>query len=319
MRVLITGINGFVGIHLANFLLAKRGLKIHGISRPISQKTRTQKLSKKITLHAGDMLDRQGVERILKKVRPNLVFHLAAQSFVPASWDSPADTLINNVNGQLNLLEALRKLKLHARVQIAGSSEIYGNVESCEIPLKETAPFRPLSPYGVSKATQDLLGYQYYQSYEMDLVRTRAFSHTGPGQSDIFAASNFAKQIAWIEARKQSPVIHVGNLEAIRDFTDVRDMAKAYWLALEKGKAGEAYNISSGVGRSIRKMVEFYLRQCKVKVRVKQDKARMRPSDVPILVGDNQKFCKRTGWTSLITFEKTLTDLLNYWRQTVGR
>jgi GDP-4-dehydro-6-deoxy-D-mannose reductase len=318
MRVLVTGIRGFVGAHLAEFLLAKKGIQVHGIARPASKKIPARKISKKVVVHSGDMRDASGVERILKKVRPDRVFHLAAQSFVPYSWDSPTETFTNNVIGQLNLLESLRRLRLNPRVHIAGSSEVYGKAERHEIPIKETNPLRPLSPYGVSKVTQDLMAYQYFESFKMNLVRTRAFSHTGPGQTDVFVASDFAKQIALIEAGKQSPVIRVGSLQAVRDFTDVRDMIKAYWLALEKGKAGEVYNVCSGTGHSIRELVDIYLRQCKVKIQVKQDKSRMRPSDVPILVGDNQKFFKQTGWTPGIPFQDTLADLLAYWRQNIN-
>ena len=224
MRVLVTGIRGFVGTHLADFLLARKGIQVHGIARQTPKKQLVRQVSKKIVMHNADLCNASSVRGILKKVKPDWVFHLAAQSFVPLSWDSPSETVTNNVIGQLNLLESLKSLKLNPRVHIAGSSEVYGRVEPHELPIKETNPLRPLSPYAVSKVTQDLLAYQYHQSFELDLVRTRAFSHTGPGQSDLFVASNFAKQIALIEAKKQSPVIHVGNLEAVRDFTDVRDM-----------------------------------------------------------------------------------------------
>lgn len=318
MRVLVTGIRGFVGTHLTEFLLSKKGVEIHGIARASSRKFASEKITKRVFIHPCDLCDASGVRRILKKVRPDRIFHLAAQSFVPRSWEAPSETLINNLIGQLNLLEALRKLGLNPRVQIAGSSEAYGRVGPNEIPIKETNPFRPLSPYGVSKAAQDLLAYQYYQSFRLNLVRTCAFSHTGPGQKDVFVASNFAKQIALIEAGKQSPVIQVGNLETVRDFTDVRDTVRAYWLALEKGEPGEVYNIASGVGRSIQEILEIYLEQCKIKVKVKRDALRIRPNDVPIRVGDGEKFFKRTGWVPEIPFKKTLLDLLNDWRRNIG-
>ncbi|OIO38248.1 MAG: GDP-mannose 4,6-dehydratase [Candidatus Omnitrophica bacterium CG07_land_8_20_14_0_80_50_8] len=318
MKILITGIRGFVGTHLAEFLLDKKDVQIHGIARGAGEKRRRSKTAGKVFIHNCDLRDASSVDRILKKVRPDWVFHLAAQSFVPRSWENPAQTLTNNTIGQLNLLESLKTLKIRPRVHIAGSSEEYGKVDPSEIPMKETNPLRPLSPYGVSKVTQDLLAYQYYQSFHMDLVRTRAFSHTGPGQTDVFVASNFAKQIARIEAGKQSAVIHVGNLEAVRDFTDVRDMVRAYWLALEKGKAGEVYNICSEAGHPIKEIVAIYLKACALRVKVKEDPSRIRPSDVPILVGDGRKFFKQTGWTPRILFKETLLDLLNYWRKKIG-
>jgi GDP-4-dehydro-6-deoxy-D-mannose reductase len=186
-----------------------------------------------------------------------------------------------------------------------------------EVPIKETNPLRPLSPYGVSKVGQDMLGYQYAMSYNLNIVRTRGFNHTGPRRGEVFVESNFAQQIAKIEKGKQKPVIFVGNLEARRDYTDARDMVKGYWLATEKCKAGEEYNICSGKDWTIQQVLDILLSYSKIKVQVKQDQSRMRPSDVMILLGDNTKFCKTTGWKPEIPFEQTLLDLLNYWRERV--
>jgi GDP-4-dehydro-6-deoxy-D-mannose reductase len=202
-------------------------------------------------------------------------------------------------------------------IQIACSSEEYGLVHENELPIKETNPLRPLSPYAVSKVAMDYLGYQYFQSYKVRIIRTRGFNHTGPRRGETFAESNFAKQIALIEKGKQEPVIHVGNLEAKRDYTDVRDMVRAYVLAVEKCDAGDVYNVAVGNAIKIGDMLNLLLSFSQAKVTVKEDPARMRPSDVPVLIGDNSKFVSKSGWKPEIPFEKTMEDLLNYWRERV--
>ena len=184
-----------------------------------------------------------------------------------------------------------------------------------ELPIKESNPLRPLSPYAVSKVAQDMLAYQYWMSFKTDVVRTRGFNHEGPRRGPVFVASDFAKQVADIERGLKPPVIHVGNLEARRDFTDVRDMVKAYWLALEKGEAGEVYNICSGKAWKIKDMLDLLLTMTKQKIEVREDPARLRPSDVPVLLGDHSKFTERTGWNPSIPFEQTLADMLEYWRR----
>ena len=203
-------------------------------------------------------------------------------------------------------------------IQIAGSSEEYGLVYENELPIKETNPLRPLSPYAVSKVSQDYLGYQYFKTYGLRIIRTRAFNHSGPRRGEVFVDSNFAKQVAKIEIGKQQPVIKVGNLEAIRDFTDVRDVVVAYWLATEKCEPGEVYNISSGQGWAIKdvlnKLVELSKRD---DIKIEADPARMRPSDNPILIGDSTRFRQVTGWQPKITYEQTLKDMLDFWRQRV--
>ncbi len=317
MKILVTGARGFVGSYLIDFLTARRGVQIHGIVRPGKDYT-SGDVSKKVAYHQLDMCKAKDLERVIRKIRPDRIFHLAAQSFTPLSWEKPSETLMNNIMAELNVLEILRRFKIPSRVQIAGSAEVYGKVEAHEIPIKETNPLRPLSPYGVSKVAQELLGCQYYQNFKIHVVVTRAFSHIGPGQSGIFVAGDFAKQIALIEVRKRAPEIRVGNLESIRDFTDVRDVTRAYWLALEKGRPGEIYNICSGAGHSVREILEIYLRESKVKIKIKQDRSRMRPSDIPILRGDNSKFFAQTEWKPSIPFKDTLKDILNYWRQNIN-
>lgn len=313
---LITGISGFVGSHMAELLLSQ-GFEVHGLCRWRSRTENIDHIKNKIHLVEGDLLDAHSLQDLMMDVRPTHIFHLAAQSYVPASWTSPAVSLEINIVGPCNLFEAVRATQIEPVIQIACSSEEYGLVKPNEVPIKETNPLRPLSPYGVSKVAMDYLGYQYVQSYGMKIVRTRGFNHTGPRRGEVFAESSFAKQIAEIEKGKKEPVIMVGNLEAERDYTDVRDMVRGYLLAVEKGEPGEVYNICTGRAVKIRKVLETLLSFSKVKVKVQPDPARMRPSDVPILLGDNSKFVKQTGWQPTFTFEQTMKDLLNYWRQKI--
>lgn len=312
-KALITGITGFVGSHMAELLLSE-GVGVYGVGRWRSKKEHIGHLNGKITILEADLLDSHSLDQIMLSVRPDYIFHLAAQSYVPASWTSPAVTLEINVVGSANLFEAVRKAQIDPRIQIACSSEEYGMVYPNEVPIKETNPIRPLSPYGVSKAAMDFLGYQYSQSYGMYIVRTRGFNHTGPRRGEVFAESDFAKQIAEIEKGLKEPVIEVGNLEAERDYTDVRDMVRGYYLAAEKGELGEVYNICSGKAYKIREVLDLLLSFSKEKIEIRQDPKRMRPSDVPILLGDNSRFVKQTGWKPTIPFEKTMKDLLDYWR-----
>ena len=314
-RVLITGITGFVGSHLADYLLGLPGLEVHGMRRWRSRTEHIDHLSKRIAIVECDLRDQVSVTRAIQQVRPDKIFHLAAQSFVPTSWHAPEESLHTNILGTLHLFEAVRQAGLDPWIQVAGSSEEYGMVRPDEVPIRETNPLRPLSPYGVSKVGTDLLGYQYHQSFGMKVVRTRAFNHTGPRRGDVFVESNFAKQIVEIEKGRHEPVIRVGNLDARRDYTDVRDTVRAYWLSLQKCEAGEVYNICSGRSWTIRQVLDLLLARSKVKVRVEPDPARMRPSDVQILEGDSAKFRKATGWAPEIPFEKTLDDILAYWRQ----
>ncbi len=314
MRVLITGITGFAGSHLAELLLAG-GAEVHGTRRWRSRMENIAHLEDRLTLWECDLRDASSVKRALAEIRPDWIFHLAAQSFVPTSWHAPAETLSTNVLGQLHLFEAVRELGLKPRIQIAGSSEEYGMVYPDELPIRETNPLRPLSPYGVSKVAQDMLGFQYHKSFGLFIVRTRGFNHTGPRRGEAFVTSNFAKQIAEIELGLRPPVVRVGNLEARRDFTDVRDMVRGYWLALERGEPGEVYNICSGRCLSIREILEGLLALSHVRVTVEEDPARLRPSDVPVLRGDYGKFARQTGWEPTIPFEQTLADVLDYWRQ----
>lgn len=316
MRVLVTGISGFAGSHLAELALSK-GARVFGMIRWRSRRENIEHIEDQIELIDCDLKDPTSVRNCLVVSKPDFIFHLAAQSFVPTSWHAPVETLCTNIIGQVNMFEAVRDLGMKPRIQLACSSEEYGMVYEDEIPIKENNPLRPLSPYAVSKVTQDMLGYQYFMSYGMDIIRTRAFNHTGPRRGYVFVTSNFAKQIAQIEKGKREPIISTGNLEAKRDFSDVRDVVRAYWLALEKGKSGEVYNIASGRVVTIKKMLDMLLAKSTVNVKTKQDPSRMRPSDVELLIGDFTKITEQTGWKPEIPLEKTLEDLLNYWRERV--
>lgn len=319
MRVLITGITGFAGSHLADLCLTKKGVELYGIVRWRSRTENIEHIWDRVKLVECDLRDATSTRDAIEEIRPEYIFHLAAQSFVPTSWNAPTESLVTNIIGQLNVFEAVRKIKLACRIQIACSSEEYGMVYPGEVPIKETNPLRPLSPYAVSKVGQDMLAYQYFMSYRTDVVRTRGFNHTGPRRPAIFVCSDFAKQIVDIERGVREPIIRVGNLDARRDFTDVRDIVRGYWLALEKGTSGEVYNLCSGTSYRISEILDMLLSLADVRAEVKQDAARLRPSDVPHLEGANDKFRSDTGWKLEIPFEQTLRDLLDFWRNNPGR
>ena len=313
-RVLVTGITGFAGSHLVDFMLAREKVEIFGLLRWRSRTENIEQFRSKVKLLECDLRDPISTRDAIESIRPDWIFHLAAQSFVPTSWNAPAESLTTNLLGQLHVFEAVRHIGLKPRIQIACSSEEYGLVHENELPIRETNPLRPLSPYAVSKVAQDMLGYQYFKSYGTDVVRTRGFNHEGPRRPNVFVASDFAWQISEVEKGRREPVIHVGNLDARRDFTDVRDMVEGYWLALDKGEPGEVYNICSGKAYAIREVLDLLLGMTKSKIEVREDPKRMRPSDVPVLLGDGSKFRSTTGWSPKIPFERTLADSLEFWR-----
>jgi len=318
MRALITGITGFAGSHLADYILSEhKDVEVCGFIRWRSRRDNISHILDRIRLYEADLKDIVSLEKALSQIKPDRIFHLGAQSFVPTSWKCPAETFSINAIGEINLFEAVLSLGLKPRIQIAGSSEEYGLVHPDEVPMKEENHLRPLSPYAVSKVAQDLLAYQYFKSYGLDTVRTRGFNHTGPRRGDVFICSNFAKQIALIEKKKQEPVIYVGNLEAKRDFTDVRDMVRGYWLSLEKGQKGDVYNIGTGKAYGISEILDMLLSLSDDDVEIKVDPARLRPSDVPILLSDSTKFREFTGWKPKIPFTQSLKDLLDFWRERV--
>jgi len=312
LKVLITGSTAFAGSHLADYLVENNLAEVHGTRRP---RSRDEFVNKGVTYHELDVTDYSGVAMLLRKLDPDIVFHLAAQSYVPLSWKAPWGTIETNVRGTNTFLEAIRNNELKTTLQIACSSEEYGMVHEDECPIKETNPLRPMSPYGVSKVACDMLGYQYHLSYGINVVVTRAFNHTGPRRGEVFATSTFAKQIAEIEKGQKDPIIDVGNLSARRDFTDVRDTVKGYWLAAKYCNPGESYNICSGHAVSIEWVLETLLSFSDIEVAVRQDPERMRPSDVPLLLGDCTKFKQASGWEPKHNLKQTLNDLLDYWRE----
>ena len=317
-KVLITGITGMVGSHLADYILAHHPeVEIHGVTRWRSSLEHIVGILPRVHLHHAELRDLHSLVQLLEKVRPQKIFHLAAQSYVTVSFDMPADTLHTNVIGTTNLMDAMRITKLDAKVHICSSSEVYGQVTADEVPIRETNPFRPASPYAVSKTGEDMIALQYFLSYGIKTYRTRMFTHTGPRRGDVFAESAFAKQIAEIEAGVRQNPMKVGNLDSVRTFSDVRDAVRAYWLLLERGKAGEVYNIGGNRTMKVGEMLEILKGMAKCKIEHVVDPALLRPSDVTLQIPDASKFCKETGWKFEISLEETLRDLLNYQRERV--
>ncbi|MFH0855092.1 MAG: GDP-mannose 4,6-dehydratase [Candidatus Omnitrophota bacterium] len=320
MNIFITGITGFVGSHLADYLLDNYPEhEIYGLDRWRSPKDNIKGILGKVNLCFGDLTDYSSLRQILAKHKPGIIFHLAAQSYVDFSFVAPIATLNANVIGTCNLLEAVKDLKFSEGydplVHICSSSEVYGQVKEDEVPIKEANAFRPASPYAVSKVAEDMLALQYWLSWKIKTIRTRMFTHTGPRRGEVFAASSFAKQIASIEAGLCPPVIKVGNLNSVRTFLDVRDAVKAYWLLVKKGQPGEVYNIGGNETMTIKEMLGKLIKlSVKKNIKVEVDPLRLRPSDVTLQVPCIDKFCSVTGWSPEIKFEKTLKDLLDYWR-----
>ena len=311
MRALINGLGGFTGGHLAEYLLASTELDLWGCGLSLVPKFAC---AKQVRYRSLDLCDAAAVADLLHEVQPDRVYHVAGLPGVHTSWDDPWGTLEGNVRPLLNTLEAMRKMNLDCRIIVVTSMEVYGQVESSYLPLTETQAFHPNSPYGASKVAQDLLGLAYSLSHDMHVVRVRPLNFIGPRQSDQFVATSFARQIARIEAGLQPPVLRVGNLAAKRDFTDVRDMVRAFYLALEHCDPGRAYNVASGQVYSIQVLLDQLLSLTSTKISVEVDPARLRSSSTPTLVADCTRFQTATGWSPEIPFEKTISDLLEYER-----
>ena len=312
MRALINGLGGFTGGHLAEYLLAQTDFDVWGCGlSPVLQTD----LSNSVHYRSIDLRDPVATIELIQEAQPERIYHLAGLAAVHASWEDPWGTLEGNVRPMMNTLEAVRHLNLACRIMVVTSMEVYGQVESSELPLKETQTFRPNSPYGASKVAQDLVGLSYFLSHDMHIVRVRPLNFIGPRQSDQFVATAFARQIARIETGLQSPTLRVGTLSARRDFTDVRDMVRAFYLALEHCHPGLAYNIASGQVYSIQSLLDQLLALTTTQVSVEVDPDRLRASGTPTLVADCTRFKTVTGWRPEIPFETTIRDLLDYERE----
>lgn len=313
MRALITGVAGFAGSHLADYLVAHTACEVWGVVR--RTRWRIAHLQGRIHTVTCDLTDAVATTRVMQEVRPDLVFHLAAQADVGFSWQDPWATYEANLRAQLTLLEAIVATRLRPQVLIVSSNEAYGR-PLC-LPIDEDHPFRPVTPYGVSKAAQDLMGLQYMLARGIPVVRMRPFNHIGPRQDLGFVCADLASQVARIEHGLQAPVIRVGNMSARRDFTDVRDVVEAYWLALTRGDAGEAYNVGSGKAHAIQEILDILVAASRVPITVEVDPERMRPSDVPLVICDAGKLRRKTGWAPRISFQQSVLDALEDWRQRV--
>ncbi len=316
MKALITGISGFVGSHLAEYLLLHTDWQVMGTVYGPDRNIRD--IRSRLTLFPAELSRLPVVEFILEQAQPDVVFHLAAMAVTGRSWRDPAGTLSINVGMQANILQAVVNLGLDCRVLCVCSSEEYGLVSPADMPIDEHVAFNPVNPYAVSKIAQDMLGLQYHLSHRLDTIRVRPFNHIGPRQGLGFVVPDFASQVARIEAGQQDPVLRVGSLEAQRDFTDVRDVVRAYHLLALKGQSGQVYNIGSGRAHSIRQVLDYFVQSSRTPIRVEPDPARMRPSEVPLVVCDYGKLHACTGWKPTIAFEQSLADVLDDWRTRVN-
>ncbi|MFA5275922.1 MAG: GDP-mannose 4,6-dehydratase, partial [Candidatus Omnitrophota bacterium] len=296
MKVLITGITGFVGSHLAEYILGLgQDHDIYGLCRWRSPKDNLSEIYTKIHPREGDLLDLGSMIRNLEAVKPDAIFHLGAQSYVLSSFNSPVHTLWTNVIGTTNLLEAVRITGISPIIHICSSSEVYGQVGKEDVPITEDCPFKPASPYAVSKVGEDMAAYQYWLSYGIKTIRTRMFTHTGPRRGDVFALSFFAKQIAAAELGLGKPVIRAGNLDSVRTFCDVRDAARAYWILINKCKPGEVYNIGGNRTMTIGEALKMMVSYSNLKLEIKIDPGLLRPSDVTLQIPCVDKFRNETG------------------------
>jgi GDP-4-dehydro-6-deoxy-D-mannose reductase len=313
VRALITGARGFVGRHLRQHL-EEQGDSVCGLGRPADSGDMAA-----IRHFAADLSDRAAVERIVREAEPEAVYHLAAQSSPAASLNDPWATIGNNLLAQINLFEALLAANLRPRVLVIGSSDEYGRVDPADVPTHEGVALRPLTPYAVSKVGQDMMGFQYFAQHGLPVVRVRPFNHTGPGHDARFVIPGLARQLAQIELGEREPILNVGNLNVERDFTDARDMVRAYRLALVAGVPGDVYNLGRGRSVRIADMVEELISLCQVPVQTRVDLALLRPTDIPHQEADTRKFTALTGWQPLIPWHTTLSDTLDYWRSRVSK
>ena len=316
-RILITGCTGFVGSHLVEQCRKRYPqAELFGVTGHQTFHTLTPGMSD-VKLLVADITREEAIRKVVAMSQPDLIIHLAAQSSVSASWRDPFGTLEVNAGGVIHLLEALRSEQLTPRIVLVGSGEQYGMVHPEDIPIREECPFRPANPYAVSKVTQDFYGYQYFVAYGLPILRARPFNHFGPRQTSTFVIANFARQIALIEAEKAEPVLSVGNLQARRDFLPVEDVVAAYLAIAEQGRPGEAYNIGSGQARSVRAMLDLLLTFARRSIQLREDPARLRPVDVPLLEADTSRLRTDTNWKPVVQFEFALQQTLDFWRTVV--
>ena len=309
MKALITGVDGFVGKYLSEYLL-KQKYEVYGTT--ISEKYKNEK----IKIYKMNLLDEKEVNKVIKMIKPDKIFHLAGQSAVGLSWEKPVLTVNINVNGTLNLLEAVRNYSKDSKILIVGSSDQYGPIKPEECPIKESKIQNPQSPYGVSKKAQEEMCKLYVNAYHTNIIMVRAFNHIGAGQSTNFVVADFASKIAQIE-KGSEPVLKVGNLESFRDFTDVRDIVRGYSLLLEKGKIGEIYNIGSGKEVKVSEILKKLVSMSKKEIKIEIDPNKFRPVDVPLVVCDNSKIKKDTGWETEFLINDTSEEVLEYWRSVI--
>lgn len=328
MKALITGITGMVGSHLVDFLFENTDWEIYGFLRWQDKLDNLEhhfdRINKKdrINLIYGDLNDLPSLQKAVKDSQPDYVFHLAAQSYPRTSFDAPLETLQTNIIGTANLLESLREFgKKDVVIHNCASSEIFGRVPKEKLPIDEECSIHPASPYAISKVGTDLLGRYYGEAYGMKVISTRMFTHTGPRRGDVFSESTFAKQIAMIEAGLQDPIIYVGNLDSLRTYADVRDAVHAYYLLVTTNPiAGEYYNIGGEYTCSIKDMLNYLISQStRDDITIEIDDDRLRPIDADLQVPNTEKFKKHTGWKPKYTFQETMNDLLNYWRDEISK
>lgn len=321
IKSLITGIGGFVASHLADLILEKEE-EVYGTYRWAEDLAKIEHIKNKIKLIPCDLLDLSACIRAIKESKPDYIFHLAAQSYVSDSYSNPIGTIQANTVGTVNLLESIRIIKKESPgydpiVHICSTSEVYGLVKEEDLPIKENQSLNPGNPYAVGKLGGDMAALVYWTNFGIKTIRTRAFTHTGPRRTMMSAECNFAKQIALIEKGEQEPIIHHGNLDSVRTWTDVRDMTEAYYLLVRKCKPGEVYNISGNTVKTIGEMLDYLISLSPMKDRIKkvQDPGLMRPHDVSLQIADCSKFKNETGWEPKIPFGQTMQDLLNWWRE----
>lgn len=310
MKAIIIGAAGFVGPYLAGAVRKYMNCEIVATKLPHDKVTIPEARIENLNI-----LNPTEISAILSDEKPDYIFHLAAQSSVALSWKNPAMTVDVNINGSLNLLNTIRNLNDQPRVLIVGSGEEYGYIKEDMVPIKENASLDPGNVYAITKATQNMMSTIYAQAYGMNLVMTRSFNHMGPGQTPQFVVSDFCSQVVRIEKGLQEPVINVGNLSAKRDFTDVRDVVRAYTLLIRYGRAGETYNVGSGNAKSIQSILDLILSKSEKNIEVRVDEKKLRPVDVPIIEADISKTYRDTGWNPEISLETTIEDMLNYWRE----